>query len=537
MITEQEVEDILMNKPYVDFTGNLYIIYCGSYVKSTDNISDLQELVKKLVEREIYLELKVKDFNGFHYDVFYDKNSFKCTINNKLRGCDFIKFKEVEDVLRVNLTNLDEFGESVKNVTNVDSKQISEIDRLYKSLKHGSELLFHKLQGSNFGKIKDTEDELRKNLINLDVFQDCVKNLIRLDSKQIYEIRELYQSVKYGSEMLFYKSASLVECNKTECQDLSFLIPENLKKHLMIAGGYIINNILGLPEDPTIDIDIFVISDSPVKTLRDYLNWMDKNFGIDWCRRTDKVITLKSTNGYLIQIMLRDYKSPEQVLFGFDVDSSSCGYYNGSYYVTDRCKYAMVNRVNNVDLGRISTSYEYRLAKYASRKGFYVNNPGFNRKMEGEIKNKLDVRTKSGKKKYQTINGLRKLIYIEKKLEADLGRDIDSIVTIESDYHHYLNVNKDKKELANGKFLFVKEHGVTSNDINCIMDAQYYENLSPSKIELLGKENIRVNFITHSPNSQGYFDKFTCSWKPIFMSWKIWNQTSNVKNPQPIDFS
>ena len=75
-----------------------------------------------------------------------------------------------------------------------------------------------------------------------------------------------------------------------------------------------------------------------------------------------------------IQIVLRLYSSPAEILMGFDVDSCSCGFDGKQVYMTPRCHQALIRQMNTVDMTRRSPTYELRLAKYADR-GFEVEVP------------------------------------------------------------------------------------------------------------------------------------------------------------------
>eukprot|EP01116_Phalansterium_solitarium_P024420 TRINITY_DN8953_c1_g1_i2.p1 TRINITY_DN8953_c1_g1~~TRINITY_DN8953_c1_g1_i2.p1 ORF type:complete len:876 (-),score=253.81 TRINITY_DN8953_c1_g1_i2:67-2694(-) len=79
-----------------------------------------------------------------------------------------------------------------------------------------------------------------------------------------------------------------------------------------------------------------------------------------------------------IQIVLRLYKSPAEILMGFDVDSCSVGFDGVKVWATARAVRSLKYQFNLVDLSRRSLSYEQRLYKY-SRRGFAVALPGFDR--------------------------------------------------------------------------------------------------------------------------------------------------------------
>ena len=79
-----------------------------------------------------------------------------------------------------------------------------------------------------------------------------------------------------------------------------------------------------------------------------------------------------------IQIVLRLYSSPSEVLTGFDVDAPCCAYDGDRVWANPRAIVSMMRQSNTVDMTRRSPSYEVRLAKYSSR-GFEVYVPGLKR--------------------------------------------------------------------------------------------------------------------------------------------------------------
>ncbi|KAL2833986.1 ankyrin repeat-containing domain protein [Aspergillus pseudoustus] len=79
-----------------------------------------------------------------------------------------------------------------------------------------------------------------------------------------------------------------------------------------------------------------------------------------------------------VQIVLRLYKSPAEILTGLDVDCSAVAYNGRQVYFTPRALGAYITQVNNIDLSRRSPSYESRLSKY-SRRGFEAFWPDLDR--------------------------------------------------------------------------------------------------------------------------------------------------------------
>ncbi|PPQ75758.1 hypothetical protein CVT26_000698 [Gymnopilus dilepis] len=79
-----------------------------------------------------------------------------------------------------------------------------------------------------------------------------------------------------------------------------------------------------------------------------------------------------------IQIILRLYQSPAEILVEFDVDAACCAYDGKRVWVNSRSLTALVRQSNIIDVSRRSPSYEARLLKYAKR-GFEVYIPSLRR--------------------------------------------------------------------------------------------------------------------------------------------------------------
>lgn len=120
--------------------------------------------------------------------------------------------------------------------------------------------------------------------------------------------------------------------------------------------------------------------------------------------RTKYAVTIINQYPYRnIQIVLRLYKSPAEVLMGFDVDSCCCGFDGKKPYVIPRSQRALNKQYNFVDMGRRSLTYEVRLFKY-SKRGFAVMIPGFDR---GRVNQEIF------QKPVKQANGLAKLLVLE----------------------------------------------------------------------------------------------------------------------------
>ena len=106
------------------------------------------------------------------------------------------------------------------------------------------------------------------------------------------------------------------------------------------------------------------------------MNFRSTAFHVTYSRVT---VSIHSQYPYrAIQIVLRLYQSPAEILAGFDVDAPCCIYDGTRVWANPRAIVAMMRQCNLVDITRRSPSYEVRLAKYASR-GFEIYVPDLRR--------------------------------------------------------------------------------------------------------------------------------------------------------------
>ncbi|GBG29004.1 BTB/POZ domain-containing protein KCTD7 [Hondaea fermentalgiana] len=137
------------------------------------------------------------------------------------------------------------------------------------------------------------------------------------------------------------------------------------------------------------DLDLFIYglkteeeANAKVKEIADQLG----GFRV---KRTKHAITFSSNNRYdsdvdeeyrtpAVQIILRLYESPAEILMGFDIDCCCVGYDGSTVWALPRAIRAISRGFNLIDVARRSPTYESRLAKYGKR-GFRVAVPGFDR--------------------------------------------------------------------------------------------------------------------------------------------------------------
>ncbi|KAJ3445881.1 putative reductase [Anaeramoeba flamelloides] len=168
------------------------------------------------------------------------------------------------------------------------------------------------------------------------------------------------------------------------------------------------------------DIDLFIYGLSEeeatkkaVSLIRSIMTHHPLSEKIDIIK-TKYVISLTTPEQFptrKIQVILRLYRSPAEILLGFDVDSCAVGYDGQDVWISERARRAITKQYNLIDLSRRSPSYEYRLLKYA-RRGFCVAVPN----MKKELINP-DIYTCL----FSELKGLAKLLLFE-KLPTKLAR-------------------------------------------------------------------------------------------------------------------
>jgi hypothetical protein len=109
-----------------------------------------------------------------------------------------------------------------------------------------------------------------------------------------------------------------------------------------------------------------------------------------------------------IQIVLRLYDTPAEILIGFDVDCCACCFTGNDVKITKRCHSALVsclNVLNPLHAWPQKASYELRLGKYAAR-GFAVYVPGL-------PKNRIGYSEQIQKSKLKDLKGIARFIKVD----------------------------------------------------------------------------------------------------------------------------
>ncbi|KAF9521703.1 hypothetical protein CPB83DRAFT_900390 [Crepidotus variabilis] len=157
------------------------------------------------------------------------------------------------------------------------------------------------------------------------------------------------------------------------------------------------------------DIDLFLWglneSEAKEKILQIY---EDVRSSTSWdlvCVRKRHVVSIHARFPFrTIQIVLRLYRSPAEILAGFDIDCACVAYNGDKILINPRAVVSMLTQCNTVDITRRSPTYKMRLRKYADR-GFEVFVPSLDR---SKVNPKI-LETNSG----LLLRGLARLLVLE----------------------------------------------------------------------------------------------------------------------------
>lgn len=279
----------------------------------------------------------------------------------------------------------------IKQVINhncIKTNFIKEIDiTLFKLSNNYANILKEKL-GIHYESIDDFENEwydnFKKEIINKFEEEINLKNR-NLTINEKKEIKMHYGNIYSRNNMLIEFNKQ----NKNNLDNLTYIILvikavfNEYSQYICIAGGFALAYYTFKNYGYTTyfdDIDLFIHSCDEI-TANKILNLLSNLTNNELYISENAIIssfgddTLTNGNEPIyktIQIIRRLYKSPAEIIHGFDVDSS-CILVNldGEIWTTQRGAYSIKNGYNVVNFDRLSPSYEYRLSKYRER-GFAI---------------------------------------------------------------------------------------------------------------------------------------------------------------------
>ncbi|KAI0708741.1 hypothetical protein C8T65DRAFT_535541, partial [Cerioporus squamosus] len=165
---------------------------------------------------------------------------------------------------------------------------------------------------------------------------------------------------------------------------------------------------------PTSDIDLFLYGLTPEQAeVKMHAIYEAVRDSVPWdvtCVRTKHTVSIHSQYPYRsIQIVLRLYSSPAEILAGFDVDAPCCAFDGQRVWANPRAIVAMMRQCNTVDMTRRSPSYEVRLTKYSLR-DFEVYVPTLRRN---------DIDPTIFERSIQRVQGLGRLLVLERLVDVE----------------------------------------------------------------------------------------------------------------------
>jgi hypothetical protein len=167
-----------------------------------------------------------------------------------------------------------------------------------------------------------------------------------------------------------------------------------IKEHVVIAGGYALSYASKKYLDKDIrykDIDLFLynldnngakeICNEIIALLYDFA-LLNPYTNIKQFKLSDNenCITIL-VNNKIIQIIKRIYKSPSHVIHGFDIDCCCIliELQDKKIFTTKRGLYSIKNQLNVYNFDRLSNSYDYRIIKYLTKRGYSIYLPGLDK--------------------------------------------------------------------------------------------------------------------------------------------------------------
>lgn len=200
----------------------------------------------------------------------------------------------------------------------------------------------------------------------------------------IEELREQFSRPDTSNWLVGRGVSDQVELEESNQLDSLQQLIGPFSNRFCIAGGAALSEVVGTK---TKDIDIFYIDPSSEgiekemwsNDINAYATYLKMLSGENYYRlllsQHSLTINCSLDEGITqtVQVILRVYRSLTEVLNGFDIGACGVGIYKGRIYATERALYEIVNRTIMVSMNRASTSYTYRLIKYALKGfGLYV---------------------------------------------------------------------------------------------------------------------------------------------------------------------
>lgn len=306
------------------------------------------------------------------------------------------QYRDRYNVLFNELDSLDKMSESkLTNMKEIFKYLSTKKIPLRKDTKLSNDLIDFKAYPYNdYSELFQLENYMRQNMYEPDLIYQ--KN--EMNTNPHYNLIKITEDIY--NDLLFFKDhhSSLLfqrrkEHTKRSWEDIIkdlHNLPNAKGSNILVAGGSVLAALLGTEFD---DYDMFFYGldeSEAVEIIKDFICDLSVDQGLEKkVRRTKNTVSLivgeyetnqwgwkKTISEEEFQFILRLYRTPSEILHGFDVDSSCIGWDGENLWATERFLYSMYKGYNTVNFDLMSPSYEFRLIKYGYR-GIPVNVPGF----------------------------------------------------------------------------------------------------------------------------------------------------------------
>ena len=340
--------------------------------------------------------------------------------------------------------------------------------------------------------------------------------------------------------------------------DLLSSLPEDIYRHICYAGGSVKNIILDLKNNLSTDHDLFIVGECEPRAIAKKLFefWANKiDVTIKYVARTKWAITVymfHNETNYKVQIILRHYVSPSEVIFGFDIDASACLYHLGEFYATPGAIHSFQNMELYIDVDRLSSTGISRYLKYWKQNGFVLRIPmswpdayldPFLRSRYNKCSGQYEVLQSTDD------NCLYSLFYRAYRLSCDRWSGSFETVDYEETKKSITEFNTTKNEMYNKWSKDVCGVNVLTRNPNIyilIGNRKYYSEMIDYLFSMpkpmfdlarLMSVPTETDFVSVNPGKQGDVGlveingrvMLTGSFHPVNKTWKSWSELPQMK--------
>lgn len=276
------------------------------------------------------------------------------------------------------------FLEYLKFLLYEDFEMTKEVEWLFDYMGHPNTLQYP----LDYWKIKLRDNWLRDMYEKMELWHDPYFGLIEIEKKCADHIPVMPGFVVAGGAALYLATNTESHRYRPEISDVDFFAiqPDG---DVSALNERIKSITFSSSQGDIGDTAKTVISQNALNTYTSYYRYTPSD-RFHWRHLGDHLQRMNMRAQYI----LRMYRSPSEVVHGFDLDACGILWDGKKLWATERALYALKNKCNWFDPMRASPSYAYRLAKYKMKKGFDIRLPliresHFNQEAMNEIRRKM----------------------------------------------------------------------------------------------------------------------------------------------------